>query len=366
MKRNLSHTNRLWGALIMLCCIVLASCKNEADMLQTLNDLKKELAQTNDTLIGYSLKEDYALWLHEDEPKNEESDEPDPGKQTLYKCTLSDGERTKLFTTNKDSIKVLIYDDKHVTIDRITNWKFTPDSAALIIEDGWNGRYFFTYMMPLNKDFKGVYDMGVDGIPEKINCDSIPIHVTYDLIDTKDVFSNKDVPWKYTREYIISSNGDKKIPNDSAVVYPAIATSGFEGVKVKTSIHDTPEDIKNKFFDETTIKTKELKEVAKNQVKFEKTFEGKRCLFDCEVETVTFDDSWSGNRTYKLELKDSNDNFSNLKVTTTDSHAANLEIHTRVIIAADVRYHRDWFTDEPEIKFENAKIIYSEPIKGKQ
>lgn len=41
MKRNLSHTNRLWGALIMLCCIVLASCKNEADMLQTLNDLKK-------------------------------------------------------------------------------------------------------------------------------------------------------------------------------------------------------------------------------------------------------------------------------------------------------------------------------------
>lgn len=350
----------------MLCILVFTSCKNEADMLQTLNDLKKDLAQTNDTLIGYSLKEDYALWIHEDEPMDKDKDS-NPGMQTLYKCTLSDGERTKLFTTNKDSVKVLIYGDKHVTIDRITNWKFTPDSLALIIEDGWNGRFFFTYMMRLNKDFKGVYDMGVDGIPEKINCDSIPVYTTYDLIETKDIDGYENVPWEYTREYIISSsNGDKRMPNDSATIYPAIANTGFEEVKVKTSIHDTPDDIKNKFFKEITIKVKELKEVAKNQVKFEKTFEGKRCLFDCEVENVTYDESWSGNRTYNLEVKDSNDNFGSFKVTTTDSHAANLEIHTRVIIAADVKYHRCWFTDEPEVNFENAKIIYSEPLKQDQ
>ena len=350
----------------MLCCIVLASCKNEADMLQTLNDLKKELAQTNDTLIGYSLKEDYALWIHEDEPKNEKSDEPDPGKQTLYKCTLSDGERTKFFTTDKDSIKVLINDDKHVTIDRITNWKFTPDSLALIIEDGWNGRYFFTYMMPLNKDFKGVYDMGMDGIPEKINCDSIPVYVTYDLIETRDIDGYGDITWNYVRKYAVSSDGSKKIANDYATIYPNTATSGFDEVKVRTSLHDTPDDIKHKFLENLTIKIKELKEVAKNQVKFEKTFEGKRCLFDCEVENMTYDDSWSGNRTYNLGVKDSKDDFSSLKIKTTDPNAAKLEIHTRVIIAADVRYHRYWLTDEPEIKFENAKIIYSEPIKGEQ
>ena len=365
MKRMDFRTNVHFMALVMLCSLLFTSCKNEADMLQTLNDLKKDLAQTNDTLIGYSLKEDYALWIHEDKPQNEGRDEPDPGMQTLYKCTLSDGERTKLFTTNKDSIKVLIYGDKHVTIDRITNWKFTPDSLALIIEDGWNGRFFYTYMMRLNKDFEGVYDMGIDGIPEKINCDSIPIYVTNDLIVTKDVFSNKDVPWKYTREYIISSNGDKKMPNDSVSVYPAIATSGLEEVtvKVKTSSHDSPDDIKNKFFDEICIKAKVLKEVAKNQVKFEKTFEGKQCSFDFKVENLTYSDDWfSGKRIYKLEVKD-DDSFESLKVTTTDPNAAKLEIPARVIIAANVKYHRNMFTDEPNFDFENAKIIYSEPLK---
>lgn len=334
-------------------------------MLQTLNNLKKDLAQTNDTLIGYSLKEDYALWIHEDKPMDKDKDS-NPGMQTLYKCTLSDGERTKLFTTNKDSIKVLIYDDKHVTIDRITDWKFTPDSAALIIEDGWNGRYFFTYMMRLNKDFEGVYDMGVDGIPEKINFDSIPVYVTYNLIETKDIDGDGYVTWDYERKYAVSSDGSKRTPNDYATIYPNTATSGFDEVKIRTSSHDTPDDIKNKFFEKLTIKAKELKELAKNQVKFEKTFEGKRCLFDFKVENLTYSDDWfSEKRIYKLEVIDDN-SFESLKVTTTDPNAANLEIPARVIIAANVKYHRNLFTDEPNFDFENAKIIYSEPLKQNQ
>lgn len=93
MKRIRLHLNVHFIALVMLCCFVFTGCKNEGDMLQTLNDLKKDLAQTNDTLIGYSLKGDYALWIHEDEPVDEKDDEPNPGMQTLYKCTLSDGER---------------------------------------------------------------------------------------------------------------------------------------------------------------------------------------------------------------------------------------------------------------------------------
>lgn len=98
MKRMDFHTNVHFMALVTLCILVFTSCKNEADMLQTLNDLKKDLAQTNDTLIGYSLKEDYALWIHEDKPMDKDKDS-NPGMQTLYKCTLSDGERTKLLAT---------------------------------------------------------------------------------------------------------------------------------------------------------------------------------------------------------------------------------------------------------------------------
>lgn len=362
MKRIRLHLNVHFIALVMLCCFVFTGCKNEGDMLQTLNDLKKDLAQTNDTLIGYSLKGDYALWIHEDEPVDEKDDEPNPGMQTLYKCTLSDGERTKLFTTNKDSIKVLIYGDKHVTIDRITDWKFTPDSLALIIEDGWNGRFYFTYMMHLNKDFKGVYDMGMDGIPEKINCDSIPVYVTKDLIDTK--VNNEDVSWMYTREYIISSDGDKKIPNDSVTIYSAIATSGLDAaVKVKTSSHDTREDIKNKFFEEIAIKTSTLKELAKNQVKFERIFDGIRRTFDFNVKSLAYYDRYNGEKIYKLEV---DDEWSSFTVETIDPNAAYLNIPARVIIQAYVKFHRNMFTDEFVFDFEDAKIIYSEPLKQEQ
>ena len=42
MKRMKFHTNVHFIALVTLCILVFTSCKNEADMLQTLNDLKKE------------------------------------------------------------------------------------------------------------------------------------------------------------------------------------------------------------------------------------------------------------------------------------------------------------------------------------
>lgn len=379
---NQSVVQKLLAAtLFVAVCVLPTGCKSEADTLQNLKD---ELAQLGDTLIGYSLKEHYAMWIHEDKPMHPDADVPDAGMQSLYICDLSNGERTRIFTTNKDSVPLSPYASKHVVIERITDYRFSPDSLALFIEDGFNGRYFYAYMLTVKgREF---FDLGVDGIPDDqvLQSGSIPVKETGYLFDTEDYDCGPDaVPtrWSYLRNYRYNTSGELLSSDDSITVSPDdLGCTMFNTeFRAHAGMEESPEELKIDLYRNSAYKIQDVERVAKNEVKFAGTFKDVFRLFELKVESMQLvndldhrDEQGNPAKRYRLD----GENFS---IYTDDDRAADVDYPSWVIIAAqahDIRRLGDnpfagmlmgllntqgaGLNENAEFTFTKAHLIYAE------
>ncbi len=383
--RHFRNKNMLQALRAATFCLVMgmlaAGCKNEMDTLQSLKD---ELAQTGDTLIGYSLKEHYAMWIHEDKPMSAEGEIPDAGMQSLYICDLSNGERTRIFTTNKDSVTLNPYADKQVCLESITAWRFTPDSLALIIEDGYNGRYFYTYMLPVKG--KELFDLGVDGIPDDqvLKSGKIPVKETGYLFETEDYDDGMEgltTGWSYLRNYCYNTQGELLSSDDSISVFPDDpgCTMFNTEFRAHAGMEESPEKLKIELYRNSAYRIGDVERIAKNEVKFERTFKGTFRLFELKVESMQLVndlDRWDGQGNPAKRYRLDGENFS---IYTDDDRAADVDYPSWVIIAAqahDIRHlgynpfagmlmgvfnaQGAGFNEDAEFTFAKAHMIYSE------
>ena len=136
-------------------------CRNPTEIyIQNLQQLRATLRETNDTVYAYSLKNHFAIWLHNDTIGNipENLGPYDtyviPTIQTLYHYDLRTKVKTKLLTTKEDTLNLKNKSIPFV-FKEINHLSLTPDSMALLIGDAYlidwpyGGRRSKIYMLPL-------------------------------------------------------------------------------------------------------------------------------------------------------------------------------------------------------------------------
>lgn len=140
MKKHISSAILVVVFLLSL----LSSCKGFTSYT-SLSELRDSLrTASNDSIAFYCIKEKYAVWIHEE---NEVDDNWGSKLQTLYYYNLETKERTKLFTTFKDSVNIFPSENPKGEILGIGKIGASNDSLAILIND-FDGNIL---MLPISK-----------------------------------------------------------------------------------------------------------------------------------------------------------------------------------------------------------------------
>lgn len=207
-------TKRLCKALCIgaMACMV-ASCGH--DYSKELARLRTELQATGDTVLAWSMKNHYALWIHTDRPHTE-PEGPSNAVYSLYYYDLKAGSKEKLFTTRKDSLTWVggaDWEKKHV-VDTYFRLHFSPDSCALVVEDGTYVTSNCIYLYPLMEgDRKTAYLLSYGNVE--------------DVSDEPNRYKAKAyVPLLYDREALSLQGADINWPPSTAWREITYDTSG--------------------------------------------------------------------------------------------------------------------------------------------
>ena len=131
----------------------LAACENEE--YAALTQLREELKASNDTVFAFSMRNHYALWIHTDEPRSG-WEGPNDGTYSLYYRDLQTGKTERLFTTLKDTLRLMPGERGHRVAPGF-DLRFSPDSSALILSDDTYVTAYFVCLYPLTGDRKTLY-----------------------------------------------------------------------------------------------------------------------------------------------------------------------------------------------------------------
>lgn len=290
---------------------LLTSCgDSKGAYLKNLQQLRETLAQSNDTVYGYSLEKHYAVWIHQ-QPKNDNIfHEEGEGFQTLYYYDLKSKEQTKLFTVNEDTFHIKNIGAPIILKD-INFLTFSPDSSALLISDAYrlwgdDGRRSKVYMLPLGKKDILVELCYEEDINEDISFDikggahvgPLPRWNGNGYIAWKrtelPTFIDDEKAWKFANQlYRYTTNGEEEPLELSDIT---ISDNAYclneDGIytELSSQILNNPDELRREYVLANKYRIEDLFKIAKNEILFDNTFgtseDKKVCYFELTLRKV--------------------------------------------------------------------------------
>ena len=290
---------------------LLTSCgDSKKAYLKNLQQLRETLAQSNDTIYGYSLEKHFAVWIHQ-QPKNDNIYyEEGEGFQTLYYYDLKSKKQTKLFTVNEDTFHIKNIGAKIVLKD-INFLTFSPDSSALLISDAYrlwgdDGRRSKVYMLPLGKK---------DILVELCYEEDINEDISFDTKDGAHVgplfrwngngyiawkrtklpnFTNDESAWDYANQlYRYTTNGEEEsLELGDITISDNAYCLNEDGIytELSSQILNNPDELRREYVLANKYRIEDLFKIAKNEILFDNTFgtseDKKVCYFELTLRKV--------------------------------------------------------------------------------
>lgn len=290
---------------------LLTSCGDSKETyLKNLQQLRETLAQSNDTIYGYSLEKHFAVWIHQ-QPKNDNIYyEEGEGLQTLYYYDLKSKKQTKLFTVNEDTFHIKNIGAKIVLKD-INFLTFSPDSSALLISDAYclwgdDGRRSKVYMLPLGKKDILVELCYEEDINEDISFDTKngahvgPLfrwngngYIAWKRTKLPN-FTNDESAWDYANQlYRYTTNGEEEsLELGDITISDNAYCSNEDGIytELSSQILNNPDELRREYVLANKYRIEDLFKIAKNEILFDNTFgtseDKKVCYFELTLRKV--------------------------------------------------------------------------------
>lgn len=234
--------------------LTLCSCKTSHDPYVSLAELQDSLKQGGDSISFYCIKEKYAVWIHDEEEIDDTFGLP---LQSLYYYDLGTKVRTKLFTTQRDSVYLLPNKSKSFMMWGIGAIASSNDSLALLIND-FEGDIL---MIPTRKiDSVSVLVLGnhIIDLPEN---DDIPLEdlqaYTFSSYEASEgeyyAMEYVEIPqtnqqgydtsWKVQKKLIYTTTGEYVRTHPQATIYLG---NGKEPFEIPVEMLDDQAEVKKK------------------------------------------------------------------------------------------------------------------------
>lgn len=329
--------------------LTLCSCKTSHDPYVSLAQLQDSLKQGGDSISFYCIKEKYAVWIHDEEEIDDTFGLP---LQSLYYYDLGTKVRTKLFTTQRDSVYLLPDKSKSLMMWGIGAIASSNDSLALLIND-FEGDIL---MIPTRKiDSVSVLVLGnhIIDLPEN---DDIPLEdlqaYTFSSYEASEgeyyAMEYVEIPqtnqqgydtsWKVQKKLIYTTTGEYVRTHPQATIYLG---NGKEPFEIPVEMLDDQAEVKKEIIVHLAYHINDLYTLANNAIQFEETFNNsytpdKLHYFALRVnaiQEIPDMDNRDSNGNYGKRLRVDGEDFS---IYTTDRSFANLSYPCQIIIQAKV------------------------------
>lgn len=262
----------------------LVACENKE--YAALMKLRKELKASNDTVFAFSMKNHYALWIHTEEPRSD-WEGPDDGTYSLYYRNLKTGETERLFTTLKDTLRLMPGNEMHRVSSGFT-LKFSSDSCALILSDDTYVTTDFVCLYPLTGNRETLYFLTHDRRYAKEERQNvyrgekfipIPQFERFEVILYND---DNALPWYPsggTRYLYYNTRGE--VIDSSATISLSCREKGTRDRHQRQTITLTDDEFNDprmwvkRLIQTQTYTLADVYQIAKNEVKFKQMFDGK-------------------------------------------------------------------------------------------
>lgn len=337
MKRNVK--NIVLGIFSLI--LFLSSC-NSFNPYTSLSELRDSLkTASNDTLSFYCIKEKYAIWIHEEK---EVDDNWGNNLQTLYYYNLETKERTKLFTTFKDSVQISPNQSTTSVVCGIGKIGASNDSLAILIND-FEGDIL---MLPINKRKPvSILRLGnaiVDNVEEDAFVHYAVTNGQYRVQERielpEDILKILDHPyWLVQKSYIYNTLGECISTDPEAQIIDI--RGGGTPIQVPVKMLDNLDELKKEMITKFAYSIEDVEQIANNSVKFDETFKSEIeseqlhyfALTVHSVKEVTDLDHRDSQGNYGKRLKIDGENFA---IYSNDRGFDKLKYPCRVIIQAKV------------------------------
>lgn len=294
---------------------LLTSCGDSKEAYQkSLQQLRETLAQSNDTVYGYSLEKHFAVWIHQQSKNDNIYYEEGEGYQTLYYYDLKSKEQTELFTVNEDTFHIKNIGAKIILKD-INFLTFSPDSSALLISDAYrlwgdDGRRSKVYMLPLAKK---------DTLVELCYEEEMNEDISFDIKDGAHVgplsrwngngfiawkrtklpnFINNENAWDYANQlYRYTTNGEEEpLVLGNILGNITISDNAYclneDGSYTELSRHilNNADELRREYVLANKYRIEDMFKIAKNEILFDNIFgtseDKKVCYFELTLKKV--------------------------------------------------------------------------------
>ena len=299
----------------------ISACTGSQDSYyETLAELSKELQETNDTILGYSIENGYAIWVHTDAPESGDGDTYEPAVKSIHYCDLkTKGKKVLLSTKDEQNIFPANVDFGNY-IEGLSSLNFSLDSCALILESGM-GEY---YILSLSKP-DTLFWITVDENNNPLTKNVYTISMTGELPTLPDGSVGQ-----YEYELSYNTQGERTYEADMMRVWYE-----FEELpnRLPISLLKDENTLVNEVIKQKAYKIETVYNFAANGVTFKQDFgpNGKNHYFELYVQNVKEETNWDNPsvKRYKVD----GENFS---IYTTDSNFSSLKYPCWVIILAAV------------------------------
>lgn len=334
----------IWYATlsILLLLSLFSSCKG-TDPYTSLSELRDSLkTASNDTVSFYCIKEKYAVWIHEEK---EVDDNWGNNLQTLYYYNLETKERTKLFTTFKDSVNIIPGERKKECVWGLGQIGASNDSLAILIND-FDGDIL---MLPIAKrqpvSILHLGNVAVDDIEEAERFSHFAFatgqyHVQEEIDLPEEILKILGTPdWIAKKTHIYTTSGEHVKTDPEAQIIDI--RDGGETIQVPTKALDNMDELKKEIITKLAYSIEKVSQIANNSVEFDNMFKSKIeseqlhyfALTVHSVKEVADLDHRDNQGNYGKRLKVDGENFA---IYTNDRKFAKLNYPCRIIIQAKV------------------------------